>query len=133
MICESCLQDEATCHYTVIGEGGKMKSQHLCADCYRTDLRDPQELRAATPGTRCHYCGEQACVGGVDLFALATGEAEYKYLCAQCLSEYSRYVEQQLEGDFSGLSRKEQIVLIRKVNDRTDKHMKQWCSKGAGL
>jgi hypothetical protein len=30
------------------------------------------------------------------------------------------------------LSRKEQIVLIRKVNDRTDKHMKQWSSKGAG-
>jgi hypothetical protein len=38
-----------------------------------------------------------------------------------------------LEGDFSKLSRKEQIVLIRKVNDRTDKHMKQWSSRRGRL
>src|SRR5215831_16886528 len=94
MLCERCQQDEATWHYTIIGEDGKMKSQHLCADCSRTGLPDAEELRAAAPGMRCHYCGDQACVGGVDLFAFATGEAEYKYLCARCLSEYSRYVEQ---------------------------------------
>jgi hypothetical protein len=27
------------------------------------------------------------------------------------------------------LSRKDQLVLIRKVSDRTDKHMKQWSHK----
>jgi hypothetical protein len=95
------------------------KSQHG-AKSFPKSIRD----------TKCKYCGGQACTGGTDIWALmCTGVQKLKFMCMPCSTEHSRFFHQQMQQAASGLSQQEQLVLLRKLDRDTDKHMKLWVSE----
>ena len=128
MLCEKCHKNEASCHVcTVIGEVSQ--SRDLCSECYETSPPKARKVSAAQRDARCEYCGGQPCAGGTDFLAIATGIQRLKFMCMPCLSEYNRYVQQQLQQDASSLSQQEQLDLLRQLDRRTDEHMRQWVSE----
>jgi hypothetical protein len=54
------------------------------------------------------------------------GVQKLKFMCMPCFMEHSRYIQQRLQPDASGLSQEEQLALMQKINGDADKYMKQW-------
>jgi hypothetical protein len=127
MLCESCHKTEATCHICTIVDGIS-QSRDLCNECYEAGSPKARVLAEAQREACCEYCGGQPCGGGTDIFAMMTGVQKLKFMCMPCSMEHNKYIQQQWQRDASGLSRQEQLALIRKVNGDADKHMKQWVS-----
>jgi hypothetical protein len=88
-----------------------------------------RQFSAAVRDAHCQYCGGQPCAGGTDILALATGVQKLKFMCMPCSMEHNRYVQQQMQRDVSGLSQHQQLVLLRKLDEEADQHMKQWISE----
>jgi hypothetical protein len=65
--------------------------------------------------------------------ALVTGVQKLKFTCMPCSMEHSRYVQQQLQQqlqqEISILSQHEQLILLRKLDEEADNHMRQWVSR----
>ena len=125
MLCDSCHKREATSRLIKIGE--VHKTANLCDECFR--LATGALATAQQRNARCEYCGGQPCAGGTDFLALVTGVQKLKFMCMPCSMEHNRYVRQQLQQDASGLSQQEQLVLLRKLDEEANKHMKQWVSE----
>jgi protein-arginine kinase activator protein McsA len=127
ILCEVCHERPATHHVCNANTG---KSSHLCAGCFEASaLPEVGRFSAATRDAHCEYCGGQPCAGGTDFLALVTGVQKLKFMCMPCSMEHNRYVRQQLQQDASGLSQQEQLVLLRKLDEEANKHMKQWVSE----
>jgi hypothetical protein len=60
---------------------------------------------------------------------MVTGIQKLKFMCLPCSMEHNRYVQQQLQQDTSGLSQQEQLVLLRKLDQEADEHMRKWVSE----
>ena len=127
MLCEKCQKHEATCHVTTVEDGISI-SRDLCAECYEAGSPEAKAFATAQREARCEYCGGQPCASGTDIFALLTGEQKKKWKCMPCSVEHNRYLLQLLQRDTSGLSRQEQLALLRTLNEEADRHMKQWVS-----
>ena len=128
MLCESCQKNEATCHICTV-DGDVTTSRDLCIECHEASSPEAREFSAAQRDARCEYCGGQPCAGGTDFLAMATGVQKLKFMCMPCSMEHNRYVQQKLRPDASGLSQQEQLDLLRKLDEQTDEHMKQWVSE----
>jgi protein-arginine kinase activator protein McsA len=128
MLCDSCHQRPACCHIVTIVDGTK-QTRDLCSECHEASSPEAREVSAAQRGARCEYCGGQPCAGGTDFLALVTGVQKLKFMCMPCSVEHNRYVQQQLQRDASGSSQQEQLVLLRKLDEEADEHMKQWVSE----
>jgi protein-arginine kinase activator protein McsA len=128
MLCERCQKNEATCHVCTIVDGVS-QSRDLCIDCHEASSPEAREFSAAQRDAHCEYCGGQRCAGGTDFLALVTGVQKLKFMCMPCSTEHNRYVQQQLQQDASGLSQREQLVWLRKLDREADEHMKQWVSE----
>ena len=129
MLCEICQKNEATCHVCTIVDGIS-QSRDLCVECHETSSPQAREFSAAQRDARCEYCGGQACIGGTDILAMATGVQKLKFMCMPCSMEHNRYMQQQMQQDASTLSQQDQLVLLRKLDRQADEHMKQWVSEG---
>jgi len=130
MLCEQCRQYEANCHLTIIGERGVVINRNLCGACYEAGVPEAKWQQAEAPREEnCYYCRGQACAGGTDIFAPVTGELKQKFMCAPCLAEYGRYIEQQLKPAHTELPRQKQLTLLRALNVATEKHMQRWVSE----
>ena len=127
MLCDSCHQRPATCHFVTIVDGAQ-QSLDLCSDCHEASSPEAREFAAAQRVARCEYCGGQPCAGGTDFLALVTGIQKLKFMCMPCLTEHTRYVQQRLRPHASELSQQEQLALLRRVDEEADTHMKQWGS-----
>ena len=128
MLCDNCHQREATCHVCT-NEGDVITSRDLCIECYEASSSEAREFAAALQDARCEYCGDEACTGGTDFMAMATGVQNLNFMCMPCSMEHNRYLQQQLQDDASGLSQEEQLALLRKLDGEADKHMKKWVSE----
>ena len=128
MLCDNCHQREATCHVCAI-EGGVMTSRDLCIECHEASSPEAGEFAAAQREARCEYCAGQPCAGGTDFLAMVTGTQKLKFMCMPCSMEHNRYVQQQLQQHTPGLSQQEQLVLLRKLDQEADKHMRKWVSE----
>jgi hypothetical protein len=127
ILCEVCHERPATHH---ICDGGTGKSSDFCGECFQASVPpDIIQSTAAVRDAHCQYCGSQPCAGGTDMLALITGVQKSKYMCMPCSTEYYRFIQRQLSPDASGLSRQEQLTVIRKLVDEADAHMKQWVSE----
>lgn len=51
------------------------------------------------------------------------------YMCLQCTNEFNRYWQQQLEHVPQDIPRAEQITLIQKLYDESERHMWNWMSE----
>ncbi len=128
MLCESCHENEATCHVCTIVDG-KSQSRDLCIECHEASSPEAKEFSEAQRNARCQYCAGQPCAGGTDFLAMVTGVQKLKFMCMPCSMEHNRYIQQQLQGDASGLSQQEQLALLRKFDREADEHMKRWVSE----
>src|SRR5689334_21226848 len=82
MLCESCNEQEATCHITTIA-GDAMQKRDLCAACFAITFPDnfPEGTPRSpsfSPDARCEYCGRAPCITGGDILATATGSQSSK-------------------------------------------------------
>ena len=132
MICENCQRNEATIHVCAIVDDISQSSD-LCVECYEASSPEARESLAAQRNALCEYCGGQPCAGGTNFLALVTGVQKLKFMCMPCSMEHSRYVQQQLQQqlqqEISILSQHEQLILLRKLDEEADKHMRQWVSR----
>lgn len=128
MLCERCHQREATCHvHTIIDRATLLKS--LCARCFESYSPEGREVLERQRDARCEYCGGQPYSCETDVRGLAYGIERTRYMCQSCSGEHERYYQERLDQDFSGLSEKEQLELLRKLDDAADEHMKQWVAR----
>src|SRR5215472_13121185 len=115
MLCENCHKNEATCHVcTVVNDVSQ--SRDLCIECMEASSPEAKEFSEAQRNARCQYCGGQPCAGGTDSLAMVTGIPKLKFMCMPCWMEHNRFVQDQLQTDFSGLSQQEQLALLRKID-----------------
>lgn len=128
VLCEKCQENEATVHLTMVGDR-LSQSKDLCEECYEATSPQFRALSAAQKDARCEYCGAQPCIYGSDILALATGVQKLKFMCTPCSIEYNRYIQDSLLGSPPGLSQREQVELIRKLDQETALHMKRWVSQ----
>ena len=126
MLCESCQNNEATCHIITI-DGDISKSRDLCSECHEAGSPEARDFSAAQRKAHCEYCGGQSCAGGTDFFAMVTGVQ--KFMCMPCSMEHNRYIQQQMKRDVSGLSQHERLALLQMLNDEAHKHMMNWVSE----
>ena len=127
IVCEVCHERPATHHVCDANTG---TSRDLCAECFEPSASpEVRQFSAAVRDAHCQYCGGQPCAGGTDILALATGVQKMKFMCMPCSMEHNRYVQQQMQRDVSGLSQHQQLVLLRKLDEEADQHMKQWVSE----
>jgi protein-arginine kinase activator protein McsA len=128
MLCENCYQREATCHvHTIIDRALLHKS--LCAECFAAYSPGGKEALEGQRDAHCEYCGGLPFSRDADPRALAYGVQKTKYMCLPCSNEHERYFHERMKQDISGLSEKEQLDLLRKLDDDADKHMRQWVAK----
>jgi protein-arginine kinase activator protein McsA len=128
MLCESCHKREATCHvHAVIDRAMLHKS--LCARCFESYSPDGKEVLEKQLDARCEYCGGLPHSRETDLRSLAYGIERTRFMCHPCSVEHEQYFQDRLDQDVSGLSQKEQLELLRKLDDDTDTHMKQWVAR----
>jgi hypothetical protein len=126
-LCDACHERLATAH---ICDGNTGGSRDLCDTCFEASA--PEELRQSAAAARtahCQYCAGQPCAGGTDLFAMAAGIQQTRYMCMPCTQEYLRYNQQELERVPADLSQPEQLAAIGALLDKADEHMKQWVSQ----
>jgi hypothetical protein len=106
-----------------------MRKRDVCSECFEASSPDAREFASAQRDARCEYCGGQPCAGGTDFFDMVMGVQKLKFMCIPCFTEHNRYLQEHLQQDASGLSREEQLALLRKLTEEADKHMKQWVSE----
>jgi hypothetical protein len=68
MLCAKCHQNEATIHLTMVVDGTREESVHLCKDCAPSSTGlptlDPKALAALSIiGKKCEFCGKDAFSG----------------------------------------------------------------------
>jgi len=128
MLCEKCHQREANCHvHTIIDRALLHKS--LCAECFATYSPGGKEALDGQRDARCEYCGGLPYSRDADPQALAYGSERTKYMCQRCSNEHERYFRERMGKNIFGLSEKEQLELLRKLDADADKHMKLWVAK----
>jgi len=125
MLCEICHTNEATCLVCTIA-GGASQLKDLCDECHEAVSPEARDFATARLDASCQYCGGQPCAGGADILAMATGVHKPKFMCLPCLMEHNRFIRQQMQREASGLPQPEQLALLRKINDETDRHMIHW-------
>ena len=108
---------------------GVMTSRDLCIECHEASSPEAREFSAAQRDACCEYCGGQPCAGGTDVLALCTGVQKLKFMCMPCSMEHNRFVQQHLQQGASGLSRQQQLAVLRKLDQEADEHMKRWVSE----
>ena len=106
-----------------------MTSRDLCVECHEASSPEAKGLSAVQRDAHCEYCGGQPCAGGTDVLALVMGVQKLTFMCMPCSMEHNLYVQQQLQPNTSGLSRREQLALLRKLDREADEHMKRWVSE----
>jgi protein-arginine kinase activator protein McsA len=126
-LCEVCHERRAIHH---ICYGGTGKSSHLCEECFeKSATLEERESTAAMREAHCQYCGGQPCAAGIDLFALAKGIQQMKYMCMPCSMEYHQYIQQEARGASSNLPPQEQLAAFLRLSTQADQHMRQWVSE----
>jgi protein-arginine kinase activator protein McsA len=134
MLCESCLQNEATSHLCTILDGTS-QSRALCGECSEAISPGAKDFATAHREAVCEYCGCRPCAGGTDILAMLMGVQKSKFMCVPCSTEFSRFIPKEFQRQASGRRQDEQLVLheqmalLRTVNEATEKHMKQWISE----
>lgn len=128
MLCENCHQREATCHvHTVIDR--TMLHKSLCAGCFESYSPEGRDVLERQRDAHCEYCGGRPYSRETDVRGLAYGVERTKFMCQSCSIEHERYFKERFNRDVSRLSYKEQLELLRKLDDDADKHMKQWVAR----
>jgi hypothetical protein len=95
MLCAKCQKNEATVHLTMIVDGKRDETIHLCKDCApaMTGLQslDPKDLQALSViGKKCEFCGKEASSGQM---APSGGGM---YWCFDCGLEFGRILTELL-------------------------------------
>jgi hypothetical protein len=120
-------------HHVTDIEGNVMRKRDLCPECFLESSPDaPGESRrvaAVLRDARCVYCGGQPCMGGTDFLAIVTGAQKLKFMCMACSMEHNRYLQEHLQEDAPPVPPEEQVLLLRKLDEEADQHMKNWVSQ----
>jgi protein-arginine kinase activator protein McsA len=128
--CDSCQQQPATNHVTMIIEG-VTKITDLCSECF--ERAGPPEAKAfaaaakAAKSATCCYCGGQPCWEATDIFGSLTGNRRDRFMCLPCQTEFYRVAKVRLDRSDEALATREEFFAAVRVNGRrVDKHMREW-------